>query len=382
MSTVPLASDNNLYIEDFEPHSLSGAFKQWSQQYPAGGVLALVAESDSENIAALQHQANQNNYPLTGAIFPQLIIKGTLKQHGVLLIHFRQMPAHTITALATDAEKNKGKVNELISALNIDTDTSQSLFMIFDAMVANISSIIDNIYFEIGDTVNYSGANAGSEKFVAIDCIFDKEHTYGNAVLSLLLPSRTKAIIEHGYTGTESSISATSTTGNRISSIDWRPAFEVYKELALKHYNKEITVDNFYENAAHFPFGIMRIDGEMLVRIPVSLQDDGSIFCVGEVPESSILTLLQGISTDSQKAIDNIVNSLTSCDETTMLTFYCAGRCMHLGTDRTQEELFTIHQQADNKDFFGALSLGEIAGSRRAGYPLFHNAAILYIPWN
>jgi len=34
----------------------------------------------------------------------------------------------------------------------------------------------------------------------------------------------------------------------------------------------------------HFPFGIIRANHEVLVRIPVALEEDGSLFCVGEVP--------------------------------------------------------------------------------------------------
>ncbi|MDH5602073.1 MAG: FIST C-terminal domain-containing protein, partial [Gammaproteobacteria bacterium] len=241
-------------------------------------------------------------------------------------------------------------------------------------------TIIDDIYLQIGDTVNYMGVNAGSETFQPINCIFDNHQFIGHAILTMLIPHHTGAIVEHGYTKPNTTIFATSATGNCINSIDWRPAFEVYKELVKIHYEVEVNEENFYENAVHFPFGIMRMDGEMLVRIPVALNDDGSIFCVGEVPENSVLTLLKAVAPDSSKTIDTIVGNIKKQPETTILTFYCAGRRMHLG-NASLYELALLTKKLKEKNIIGALSLGEIGGSKQGGYPLFHNAALVNIPW-
>jgi len=74
----------------------------------------------------------------------------------------------------------------------------------------------------------------------------------------MLLSHHPGAVVEHGYVAPERMISATSTNGNRIIDIDWRPAFDVYREVAKMQFGVEINRDNFYRYAVHFPFGIVR----------------------------------------------------------------------------------------------------------------------------
>jgi hypothetical protein len=181
--------------------------------------------------------------------------------------------------------------------------------------------------------------------------------------------------MEHGFAAPEEMVAATSTEGNRIASIDWRPAFDVYRERVGAQYGVEITKENFYTYAVHFPFGIMRASGEVLVRIPVALEDDGSLFCVGEVPEHSVLTLLEAPKAEQREAVQALGRRMGS-EGGEILTFYCAGRRMHL-TDAAPAELAALSEATGATGLFGALSLGEIGPCREGGYPLFHNACLL-----
>lgn len=374
-------SNNSFYLHKADSSALAITLDDWAHNYPQGGILALVAESDINAINDLQAQTNITNYPLVGAVFPELVINGKLEKHGILLLRFDVMPSYNIVEISSNSSDSDMTVNNITEELDIVADNSeQSLFMIFDAMISNIASIIDQTYLTVGDTVSYMGVNAGSETFQPINCLFDNHIFTSNSVLVMLIKDHRGASLEHGYTKPEISLSATSTTSNRISSIDWRPAFDVYKELAREFYGVVINEDNFYEHAVHFPFGIMRMDGEMLVRIPVALEADGSIFCVGEVPENSLLTLLKAVSPDSSKTIETIVKQMRQQSENNILSFYCAGRRMHLG-DAANNELAMLNDQLDDKNIIGALSLGEIGGSKQGGYPLFHNAALVNIPW-
>lgn len=370
----------SIYLENPETAKLGEIIQDWSTRYPAGGVLALLAEQNLDDVKTLQEIFNTFSYPLAGAVFPELISDSEFKKQGVLLIRFEEMPVHCILSL-DDNQDLQQVCRDIASCAEIDSnDDAQAFFMIFDALIPNIASIIDALYLESGDMVHYMGINAGSETFQPMDCLFDNNQLLGNAILTLFLKKHHGAVVEHCYTKPDTTISATSTTGNRISSIDWRPAFEVYKELAKTHYDIDINEENFYENAVHFPFGIMRMDGEMLVRIPVAKEEDGSIFCVGEVPENAVLTLLKAISPGSTQTVDAIVNRLSQQQEDNIICFYCAGRRMHLG-DAALSELALLNKKLGNKTIVGALSLGEIGDSKKGGYPLFHNAALINIPW-
>lgn len=98
--------------------------------------------------------------------------------------------------------------------------------MLFDGMVPNVASILDNIYLELSNRVEYGGVNAGSETFQPMPCLFDETQEVGDGGLGLLLPGNMAPTLEHGFAQPEQAMSASSTEGNRIAMIDWRPAFE------------------------------------------------------------------------------------------------------------------------------------------------------------
>ena len=187
-------------------------------------------------------------------------------------------------------------------------------------------------------------------------------------------------MLAHGYPVPDHAMTATSTAGNQVITIDWRPAFDAYQEIIRAEYGIALTRDNFYQHAVHFPFGIVRANTEVVVRIPVALTDDGSLYCVGEVPENAMLVLLRAPEAQDGRCIDGLVKSLTGTPATDLLTFYCAGRRMHLG-DAAANELAQLARGSGAAQMAGALSLGEIGSTDAWGYPMFHNAALVCTPW-
>ena len=200
----------------------------------------------------------------------------------------------------------------------------------------------------------------------------------------LLLPGSMAAVLEHGFSRPERAMSATSTDGNRIAMIDWRPAFAVYQEIIKAEYGIDLTRENFYQHAVHFPFGILRANGDVIVRIPVALAEDDSLFCVGEIPENAVLVLLKAPQAGGNGCIGRLAGKLHeengSLQGMPLLTFYCAGRRMHLG-EAAESELAALLAGTGVGKMAGALSLGEIGSTTRWGYPMFHNATLVCTPW-
>ena len=356
----------------------------WRALRPESGVLALLAEADHSGVPILQAACREAGVALVGAIFPALIHAGDFASRGVWLMRLDGMPAHALIAdLGQRAEPADAIQAALVQHLAED-DTPATLVLFFDAMVPNIGSILESLYLRLADRVSYMGANAGSETFQPMPCLFDGTRLVSNGVLCLLLPDAHGASLEHGYLPPDELISATSTDGNRIFSIDWRPAFDVYQERVQAIYGVELTRENFYQYGVHFPFGIQLANGEVVVRIPVALEQDGSLFCVGEVPANSMLALLQAPAVDSRHTIEQLAQHLQDkfghCGNRELLTFYCAGRRLHLG-DAAQPELEQLLHRTGCACIVGALSLGEIGSLGDVGYPMFHNATLVCRPW-
>lgn len=376
------------YFPSLDAPALAALLAQWKARSPAMGVFALLAEADRAQAPALQAVCASLHIPLVGSIFPALIVDTGFAVHGVWLLGLPSMPYHLLVdQLPTERAATEQAVARMTQALHAQLDDTPevTLFMVFDAMVPNISSMLDEFYLQLANRVHYVGCNAGSETFQPMPCLFDSERIVHNGVLLMLLKSHQGAVLEHGYHAPGKTVYATSTHGNCITQIDWRPAFEVYQELVQQHYQVQITRDNFYQHAVHFPFGIVRANHHVLVRIPVALGDDDALFCVGEVPANALLTLLEAPTVDSDETLQVVTDGLTLLNgnpaDTELLLFYCAGRRMHLGVDAATNELDRFAQLTNARQTAGALSLGEIGGSTRSGYPLFHNATLVAASW-
>lgn len=369
------------YLDAANLTQLETQLGEWQQRFPTVGVVAFLPESEQAGLQALQTLFRSRAIPLVGAIFPAVIVNGQFHSDGLLLFCFDAMPRYLLQEdLALEGgqltDASRALASKVVEQLE-GSDDATTLFLLFDAMLPNIGKILEELYLELADRVHYMGVNAGSESFQPMPCLFDSEHVIQNGLLALLLPGHHGATLEHGYGVPDKLIAATSTEGNRIISIDWRPAFEVYAERVKAQYGVEITAQNFYQYGVHFPFGIIRADREVLVRIPVALMEDGSLFCVGEIPPNAVLTLLAAPQVDSRHTAELLATHFTPVPDTTVLTFYCAGRRLHLGSDAAQAELDLAADKLGSKMLYGALSLGEIGSSRRGGYPLFHNAALI-----
>ncbi len=351
----------------------------WKTVLPNCGVFAMFSEIDKQHIPALQEICNDAQLPLLGAIFPELIFDRQFKNGGVILIRIDNMPAHLLIESLSAPQQNLDKIAETFVS-TFEHQHNSTLFMVFDGMLPNIGTFLDTLFRHVTDEFHFCGVNAGSETFQPMPCLFDNQRLVGNGVIAMQMPNHPGAVIEHNYSTPEHSCIATTTDNNRVSSIDWQPAFEAYAKLIKAHYNIEITKDNFYEHSVHFPFGIIRADGQTLVRIPVAMNDDGSLFCVGEIPENSLLTILNAIQPGSTETVDKIKKQASIQDNNIVLGFYCAGRRMHLKSTAA-DELRYWQDQFLPTSIIGALTLGEIGSSTQGGYPLFHNATLVCMPW-
>lgn len=368
--------------------TLTHTLAEWQASHPQMGVCAFLPEAQKNQTDLLQALCAQRNIPLVGGIFPALIHNGGFQTDGVWLLRLDVMPHVALIAdLSPDTECVERLTQDIAQQVqqHLKDDDEATLVMLFDAMVPHIGTLLDSLYLKLANRVHYAGANAGSETFAPLPCLFDQTRLVSNGLLLVLLPGHRGAIAEHGYHAPAQTIYATSTAGNCIAQIDWRPAFEVYQELVSSQYGVQITPENFYEHAVHFPFGIVRANHHVVVRIPVMLQADGSLLCVGEVPANSVLTLLKSPTVDTSKTLQVLTDGLTalSGDSTgkELLLFYCAGRRMHMGLDKANSELQEFKRNTGAALVAGALSLGEIGSSTLHGYPLFHNATLVAARW-
>jgi hypothetical protein len=374
------------YINKIERQQLQAQLADWKLLYPGLGVLAILPEAEQSRVGDVQLACLSEGIPLQGAIFPKLIAAQQFVSSGVWLIGFAICPAWF---LVENVESEQAVRHDLINraighALEecgspSDAKTPPTLFLIFDSMTPTIGSLLTGIYHKFRKNLSYAGVNAGSETFQPMPCLFDHEKVVENGLLGMILPDDLKVTLAHGYPTPKKSMQATSTSGNRIDKIDGKPAMEVYRNIIREEYGIEITADNFYDYAVHYPFGVVSAL-EVLVRIPVAFTEDGAIYCVGEIPPNSLLRLLRAPQLQESECVSTLVQGIAgnASQADCALLFYCAGRRMHFGK-QAEDELVEFKAQSGMKQIAGALSLGEITSDNVVDFPEFHNAAMVCI---
>lgn len=377
-----------LFVEDLDGGALEAALATWRAARPGLAVLMLLPEAERARLPALQARFRAAGVPLLGGVFPALVVGGGFATRGAWLLRLDERPfAALYRGVPADAGGQAVVAARLAADLapHLAGDEELTLLLLCDAMNPSVGTLLDELYLRLADRVHYTGANAGSETFRPIPCLFDGAEAVEGGLLAVLLRRDRGAVLEHGYPVPAHLTTATSTAGNRIVQIDWRPAFEVYRELARAAYGVEIDRENFYRYAVHFPFGVVRANGVILVRIPVALEEDGSLFCVGEVPANSVLTLLKAPEVDTALTADALLDGLrrrgAPPEAADLLLFYCAGRRLHLGPEAAVAEVAELRRRSGAARLAGALSLGEIGSSYQWAYPLFHNAALVASRW-
>lgn len=379
---VPMLSQ---YLESPTPETLFQLCHSWRASRPSGSVLALVCESEASLIGTVQEAAASAELPLLGAVVPGVIADGDFQRTGILLLAFAGTPPAVIVPMpAGGPEATEGPIATLAAFVHQHasaTPGQDTLVIFVDAMVPKVASLLDRLYFECGDQVHYAGSSIGSERFVAMPCLFDNTQLIGDALLAVLLSDNSGPTMAHGYQGDVTLRVATEIEGNRIRRINGRVAFEVYQELMAEEYGIPLDRQNFYEYGVHFPFAFNRVSGESLVRIPVSVEEDGSILCIGEVPENALLGVVRAVDAGDTRAAEMVSGTDGLAEASGVFVIYCAGRYLHLGAEAAGAELAVLRDRLPSSAIVGVLSLGEIGTPATEGYPQFCNATLLAVPW-
>jgi hypothetical protein len=183
--------------------------------------------------------------------------------------------------------------------------------------------------------------------------------------------------VSHGWTYVSGPYKVTESTRNVIRTLNWQPAFDVYRSVIDPMIEQPLSQENFFDFAKRHPLGIARVNAENIVRDPILVGDDGSLICVGEVLEESHIDILHG---DPESLINAARQASTlsrqsfhgASEDTLTFVVDCISRVLFLG-DEFENELQAI---SGGGAMIGALTLGEIANNGQ-DYLEFYNKTVV-----
>ncbi|MEO9947480.1 FIST C-terminal domain-containing protein [Paraglaciecola sp.] len=302
--------------------------------------------------------------PVFGGVFPAIIIKDEVIDEGLLVV---PIFSDVKVMLLTNLENADSSDFDMLS----DSSHFESAMILIDGISRNIDFALNSMFEHFGNKLNVFGGGAGSLSFERKPCLFSNQGLLMDAMVVIFMPTLFELAIGHGWEVLDGPFLANEVDDNKIIQLNFQPAFEVYEDVIDKFENKSFTANEFFEVAKTYPFGIERLDDDVLVRDPISVEEN-SLVCVGKVPENTLLYILKG---DNKKLVAAAVNAVEEATQATVkeqgLLFDCVSRHLFLENE-FKDELKGITSAFNNSALLGVLVLGEIASSA-SGAIHFHN---------
>ncbi|MCW7752898.1 FIST C-terminal domain-containing protein [Desulfobotulus sp. H1] len=312
--------------------------------------------------------------PVFGGIFPQIIAEGKNLEKGTLIIGL----FHKITPFILRGISRPGNHFEDILAQEFQHReySGKTLFIFLDAMSHRIGELIDGLFNTLGLAPAYIGGGAGSLSFIRNPCIITPEGLIADAAILALTDIPSGIGVAHGYHAISEAMKVTEVALNRILSLNWQPAFTLYRQIVEQHSGMSFDHHSFFDMAKAYPLGIARMDAEMIVRDPISVTHN-VLTCVGQIPRGSYVHVLHG---DRQSLIEGAVHARKMAEanyrgkERKPVLFFidCISRVLFLG-HHFEEEIRSVTQGSFT---FGALTLGEIANTGDAFLEFYNKTAV------
>ncbi len=345
------------------------------------GLLILACDENGFTPDAIDEPLKSVSVPLFGGIFPAIIHGSEKMQKGTIIAGLSTTPD---VHILTDLSSSSLDLDDAIEKIKPESDNARTMFVFVDGYSQRISSLIDSLYNIFGLQINYIGGGAGSINPSALDmtktpCLFTNNGLIKDCALLALSDFESGVGAGHGWHKISGPYKVTETSGNAIKSLDWRPAFELYKEVIKEHSGDTITNENFFSVAKSFPFGISRLGDEIVVRDPFTVDGD-SLIVATEIPQESFVDILTGnidsLVSAAKASYGAAMDSFHGEQKKTILLIDCISRALFLGDD-FDLEIEAVCQE--NLPLIGVLSLGEIANSGKSYMELYNKTCAVSI---
>jgi hypothetical protein len=349
---------------------------------PEGWSVGLfVAERDAPDLGELVRCLRATGRTFFGGLFPYVVDGRTLHDRGVLIA---ALPLLGKPVLVTGMDQPSLVMPDLLPFLRGHAG-KPTAFVIVDGLAPNLSRLLGATFHQLGDRVSYWGGGAGSLTLEPRPCVFTEDGVFANAGVLAFSSLRAGLGVQHGWRELRGPFVATKTRGNVIHQLNWKTALGAYQQAVESDSGIAITRETFFRATSAYPFGIRKQGHEFVVRDPIAFGDDGSLTCVGDVPENAVLWILKGSPQHLIDAATRAARDARPLDCTTVrhcLLADCVSRVLFLG-DRFADELEALEQGlgelSRHVPLVGVLTLGEISSDGRGYVELFNKTCVMAV---
>jgi hypothetical protein len=285
----------------------------------------------------------------------------------------------TSAATGTRTTPREGGIEVARSAFAGMDGANQLMLLLTDGLVDDQDEIIGGVYEMLGAGVALAGGAAGTA-LLSDGANANTFHMYDGEVLTdavvgaaITSDGPLGVAMRHGFREVGEPMVVTRSREGRIYTIDKRPAVHAYLDRL------GAPAEAYHDQAAFVAFSrlrplcvLRRATEEVRFVTEHADLDEGSLVCVGDVPEGGMVWPLESDADTTIEAVDGVwpaaVEALGGVPAQGFIAFDCGIRQDILSQsptgDRVAEEVRRMVGQAGDLPFIGFYTWGEIARTR------------------
>ncbi len=290
------------------------------------------------------------------------------------------------TRLKADAQgvarKLTGCVGDLRREMGSRDAKHLTTVLLTDGLSGAAERLVTELYDRAQGGLQIVGGAAGDEDKFKVTHVGAGETGSSDAAAAMHVFSPTPwgVGVDHGLRSTTKQMRVTRAEGNVVFELDGEPAFAIYVRHAAAR-GIELTPENAPPYLIGNELGIHFFERIIRARAPLAVGPDGSLSCVAEIPQGSMVSILDG---DPQSMVEAARSAaleakehLGGAETAGVLLFDCVCRGMIL-RDEFHREIEAVRSVFGDVPTAGFLTYGEIA-RYRGRLDGWHNATAVVV---
>ena len=260
----------------------------------------------------------------------------------------------------------------------------RSALVMTDALAGHTDALVEELTLQTAGNYRFFGGGAGDDGRFQKTHVFAGREALSDAVVALeILSEKPVGVgVAHGWAPAGQGMRVTEADGMRLVSLNGLPAQEAFIEHAER-------TGQVFDRSSPMPFflhnvlGIQGPDGVRL-RVPLAVQDDGSVMCAAAIPEGSVVYVMKTSNESSLQAARTAtaaaLKALEGYKPGAAIVFDCVATRLRMG-GAFQDELAACARMLEPAGFVGCNTYGQIARSE-GQFGGFHNctAVVCVLP--
>ena len=343
--------------------------------------LLVVFASPAHDLEALLAGIDAGDVPLVGCTTAGEIATDGPADGGVVVLALGGDGFSVCTRAATGASARLREAGAQVAGCveTLAPRPHRTLLLLGGGLAGDQQEFVRGAYDVAGAVIPLVGGYAGDDLVMRETRVIHRGEVLRDAVVGVALGSDGPLGIgvQHGWRRVGEPVLVTRSAGNRVFTLDDRPALDVYLErLGAPDADRAA----FTRFALRHPLGLGRRSGEDHVRFVGDADfEDRSLGCIAAVPQGALAWFMEGDAASVLEATDKAcADALSVLDGPPLgvLAFDCIARRGVLGEDITSE-VARIREACDGAPVAGFYTYGEIA--RTGGISGFHNQTLVVL---